>query len=380
MAVFGVAEIPLRLPSVLFASASVLLTFGIGAVLFSPSVGLVGAVFHTFNGILAELAAGRRASDHVDTLLICLVEAGILATLVIEKRRPQLAGVVLGVACGLAYLTKSLPGLLLLPIWFLIRWQLGPRSTQLRTLAVAMLVTFAVAAPWTLYAMTTFPREWQYESVYSWRHVMEALETHGGPPWRYLTDMPRYFGELVYLPLVVAAASWLRGTANPARRAMLVWVAVPYVLFSAMATKMPAYVMLAAPALFLIQAEFWLTLTRRFAVENRFWRKALLSMAIVLFALLPARDFLNPTGPLEERARDSQWATDLRDLNRTIGEKKAVIFNLPTPIEAMFYTPYVAYNYMPSGEQTKMLRSRGYEVYVYQPRTIDRGPELRREH
>jgi 4-amino-4-deoxy-L-arabinose transferase len=93
MSVFGVSEVPLRLPSALFATASVLLTFGIGSVLFSPAVGHVAAVFHAFNGILAELAAGRRASDHVDTLLIFLIEAGIFATLVLEKRRPRLVGV-----------------------------------------------------------------------------------------------------------------------------------------------------------------------------------------------------------------------------------------------------------------------------------------------
>lgn len=374
---FGVSEIPMRLPSVVFATAAVLVTFALGYVLFSPWVGFVAAVFHAFNGFLVDLASGRRPSDHVDTLLVFLVAAGILGALIAEKKWPRLVGVIVGVACGLAYLTKSVSGLLLIPIWILMRWESVPRKRLLPAVGVAALLAALVGLPWTIYAMSTFPVEWQHESQFAWRHVKEVLETHGGSASRYLAEMPRFFGELIYVPLAYALYSVINRTSSPARRAILWWIAVPYVLFSLMATKMPAYIAVAAPALFLMQAEFWLTLHSWRAVETKAWRKGLLFFCAVVLAVLPARNLLNPTGALEHRDRNPQWAQDLRDLNRAIGEGPAVVFGVPAPIEAMFYTPYVVYEYLPTAEQTAMLRDRGYRVYVFERQPADR-PSVRR--
>ena len=131
MRMFGVGEWPMRLPSILFSTAAVLATYAIGYLLISAPVGLVAAAFHAVHGFSVDLSAGRRATDHVDTLLIFLVEIGILLALVAASRRPRTAGAVLGIAVGLAYLTKSLPALLILPIWAAVRMQIErERSTS----------------------------------------------------------------------------------------------------------------------------------------------------------------------------------------------------------------------------------------------------------
>lgn len=235
MRTFGAWEIPLRLPSVVFATAGVVATFAIGRIVFSPAVGLVAAILHALNGFLVDLASGRRASDHVDTLLIVMVEAGILVALLTQQHSPRLTSIALGIVCGLGYLTKSLPALLLLPIWGLMRWQLHARANLVRDIAMSALFAVVVASPWIVYASTAFPLEWQRESTYAWRHVIEPLETHGGRPWQYVKDLPRDFDPLVYIPLGFAFGSVMFGAAPPARRAMLMWVAVPYALFSVMA-------------------------------------------------------------------------------------------------------------------------------------------------
>lgn len=375
MSMFGVAEVPMRLPSLIVSAASVLVTFAIGWLMFTPSIGLTAAIFQAVNGFLVDLASGRRASEHIDTLLVFLVEATILAALILERRKPRWIGVVLGIGCGLAWLTKSLAGLLIVPIWFLIRLPHSTRVVLLRQCGVAALVALALILPWTLYAGIVFPVEARHEAAYALRHITEALEGQGGPPWSFLVEMPRYFGELIYLPLIFGVASVIRKTAPASRKAMLLWIALPYLLFSLVATKMPGYVMVAAPALFLIQGELWMDVYRRFNQQATSGPKIVLGIALVLLAFLPARHLLNPSGPLEAKD-DPQWARDLRDLNATIGPGKAVLFNVKTPIEAMFYTPYVAYDCDATPEQVADLRERGYRVYRYDARTAEHPPRV----
>lgn len=366
MKVFGVHEFPVRLPSLLISTASVVLTYAIGSILLTPAIELLAAGFQTFNGFLVDLTSGRRASDHVDTLLVFLFELGILCALVASRRRPRVTGVALGAVTGLAYLTKSFLGLLILPVWAAMRSQLGPRSTMVKELAIAGVLTAIIAAPWTLYTSLTFPLEAAYERTYALRHINEVMENQGGPPWKYLWEMPRFFGELVYVPIAMAAFWMFKGGASAERRAILLWLAIPYLLFSAFATKMPGYVMVAAPAIFLVQADFWVWLWQRRQLQPTSLNRALLAFCLFLLAVLPARHLLGPTGPLEHRDRNPKWVRDLRALNEQIGDQQAVVFNIANTVDAMFYTPYIVYEYLPSADQVRELRRRGYRVYLFE--------------
>ena len=365
MRMFGVSEWPMRFPSLLVSTFAVLTTYGIGRVLMSPPVGLMAATFHAIHGFSVDLAAGRRATDHVDTLLIFIVEAGLLLALLALRKRPRAAGVFLGVAVGLAYLTKSFLSLLMLPIWAAMRLQTARAGGIAKELGTAACVGIAIAAPWTIYTMRAFPLESAYESAAALRHITEVMENQGGPAWTYLWEMPRFFGELVWIPLGAAVLLVMQGRGTPAHRALLLWVAIPYGLFSMFATKMPAYIMIAAPAIFLLQADFWLRLSERKTAASARGVRALLAACLFVLALLPARYLLGPTGPLERRERNPVWAQQLRALNQQIGANRAVIFNVPTHIETMFYTPYLAYDFPATPAQADDLRRRGYVVYVF---------------
>ena len=374
MKMFGVDEFSLKVPSLLFGSLSVAVSYAIATILFSPSVGLLAAAFHAFNGFLVDLGSGRRASDHVDTLLIFLFELGILLALVGNRRNTCATGTSLGVVGGLAYMTKSFSGVLLLPVWVAMRTQIGATQSLLKELAIAASVAAVIAAPWTIYTGLKFPVEAAYEGAYALRHMTEVLEEQGGPPWQYLWDMPRYFGELVYVPVAIALWSVFRRTATAERRAIVMWIAVPYLVFSMCATKMPSYVMVAAPALFILQADVWMSIWQHRHTDSNRHRRLFLSLVLFLLAILPARYLLGPTGPLEERERNPKWVQDLRDLNEQIGAQPAVIFNIAHNVEAMFYTPYIAYDYLPTAQQTDELRRRGYFVYVFDDGSVQLPP------
>jgi len=225
-------------------------------------------------------------------------------------------------------------------------------------------IAMMVAAPWSVYTFHAFPLEATFERNYALRHIREVVEEQGGPPWKYLTDMPRLFGELIALPLGWAVWTWVQKVAPPSRRKLLVWICVPYIVYSGFATKMPAYVMVAAPAIFLIEADFWLWLNEhRTAMSGA--RKIAVAMLMTAMVVLPARQLLEPTGPLEQRERNPEWTRDLRSLNTQIGVENAVIFNVRHTVEAMFYTPYIAYEFNPSPIQIHQLQDRGFQVYIY---------------
>ena len=365
MKTFGVHEFALRLPSVLVSTAAVVVTFFIGAFLFTPAVGLLAAVFQTFNAFQVDLASGRRVADHVDTLLIFLFELGILVALKATRRNSAATGVLLGAACGVAYLTKSLPALLMMPVWAAMRLQTARWTPVLKELGIAAVVGAAIAAPWTIYTAMAFPLESKYEGLQAFRRITEVLEDHGGPPWWYLAEMPRFFGELVYVPLAIAIWSALRSRSSGEERSLLLWAAIPYVAFSVCATKGPGYVMIAAPAIFLLQAVVWLTLWRKRQGDVQGAQRVLLTLLLFLLAVLPARYLLEPTGPLEARERHPQWVRDLQRLNGIIGAEPGVVFNIESNIEAMFYTPYVVYPHFPSPAEARTLQERGYRVYVF---------------
>ncbi|HUP39939.1 MAG TPA: hypothetical protein VM115_07445 [Vicinamibacterales bacterium] len=118
-------------------------------------------------------------------------------------------------------------------------------------------------------------------------------------------------------------------------------------------------------ALFLLQADVWFSLWRTRHTSSRRANRVTLAALLVLLAVLPAKRLLGPTGPLERRERNPAWALQLRHLNTQIGDRKAVIFNVRENIEAMFYTPYVVYEFVPTASQVRNLHADGYQVCVF---------------
>jgi 4-amino-4-deoxy-L-arabinose transferase-like glycosyltransferase len=360
---FGITELAARLPSVLLSTLAVGLTFGIGRRLFDSQVGLLASAFHAVNGMLVALASGRAPTDHVDAVLIAMVELGIYLAIRDAERPQGVVQVALGVVLGLAVLTKWYPGLLIVPIWLAL---VAGRRT-FAAAALALLIVGAAATvivlPWVWHITTAFPREAISEWRYDLSRVGAAVEGHSGGNLVYLADLPNFFSELVYIPLAwaVAMAVTMRSRAFVI---VAMWFAIPYLVFSLAHTKMTAYVMIAAPAIFLIEARFWSMLAAaRLLWSHRLWRTALL----VTFAFLPARHILRPGGPFTIRDRHPSWVRQIESLRTQVSAPNPVVFNVPRPIETMFYVPWPAYERVPSLGEVDALSAQGYSVLIFDP-------------
>ena len=370
LSALGGSELAVRLPSVLAGSLAVLLTVRIGAALFSAPVGLVAGFLHAVHGFLIALAAGRQATDHVDALFVTLVEAAVAAgVLGLVSNAGAARAFAVGALTGLAVLTKWLTaGIALVPWAIVAIARRGPRAGALLVL-IAAAAAAAIAAPWTLYAARAFPVEHAFERAYDLRHLVEAVEGHTGGPGYHLARLPSLFGELAPVALVwhLVVTARRRETRD---LALVAWWLVPYVVFSLAATKMPAYVMVAAPAIFLIVARFiaFIFELRPGTTARRIARILL----IVLLVALPVRYTFERVRPFRPRPVPA-WKTDLQAIGSGV-RAPCVLFGTARAIEAMFYTPCAAYPFRASPGDRESAAARGYDVLVRDDGTPLEGP------
>ncbi|MBW8877296.1 MAG: glycosyltransferase family 39 protein [Acidobacteria bacterium] len=360
-------ELAMRLPGLLLSVAAIYFTYRIGAHLCDRRVGLLAAFFHATNGYLLQLPGGRAPVDHVDNDLIFFVELGIfLSVLYLESGRRSLLPAVpaIGASVGLAVLTKWLPGLLAVPVFAALAWgRERPRRIAL-DLAVICLAGAALALPWQIYTRLAFPREAVWESAYNLRHLFVPVEGLGGSPLFYFDHMARYFGELVYLPLAWFLVKLVRER-QPILLRLGVWLLLPYAAFSLAATKMAGYVMPAAPALFLVEALFWLWLLDQDPLPWPPWRRGLRWAALALLVVLPLRYTVERLKLSPGYDRNPPWVRAMRQLPSRLGPGKVVLLNVDRPLEVMFYTPYIAYRKLATPEQIARLRRDGFRVIAF---------------
>jgi 4-amino-4-deoxy-L-arabinose transferase len=365
MAAFGVNELALRLPNVLHSTLAVALTFAIGRRLLGERVAILAAALHATNGYLLELAGGRTASDHVESLVVTLVAAGAFFSIE-DALRPRWGfTLAIGLLTGIAYLTKSFVALLIPAIWISAAWLCGRRAFTLR-LGILFLAALAIVLPWEIHVRLSFPKEAAWERAYNWRHFTEALEGHTHPPLYYFQRMARAFGELVYVPVIWFFGRVIRGRL-PQGIPILIWFALPYAVFSIAATKMPGYVALAAPAIFLMMGAFasWLWNEVPHFAARPGMRAGAVVLLVLLFAL-PVRTALERMKLLDYE-RNRAWAQELRTLEPKLQGKRWLLFGVEHPIEAMFYTPATAYSQFPSEEEMRRLREDGWEIIMLKP-------------
>jgi 4-amino-4-deoxy-L-arabinose transferase-like glycosyltransferase len=255
--VVGVNEWAARLPSALAALFTVLVVYEMGHCMFGVRAGLwAGLVLGTS---LAFLGAAHFANPDALLVAFSTLALGLFWHDVHSGGRGWLGGV--GVAAGLAVLAKGPIGLVLpagVAFLFLI-WQRRLRYLLDWRMGWFWLLLLVVAAPW--YGLVAAETKgawiagfWKNHHV---KRMTTPLESHSGP-------------YLYYLPVLLAgSAPWsifLGGTIwhcirrlrdgeereRSAIRLLVVWLALYFVFFSVVQTKLPNYILPVYPAVALL--------------------------------------------------------------------------------------------------------------------------------
>ncbi len=353
---FGTTEWAVRLPSVLLSLLAVYLTFRIATFFKNEKVGLLAAFFHAINGLVIEIATGREATDHPDSQFLFFIELSVFCILLFLKKNNKMHLISIGLSLGLAILSKWLPALIVLPIFILLTVDTeGVKKTIVNSIFI-LLTTSAVVLPWQIYILHTFPNEANWEFGHHVQHITTVLEGHDGSPLRYLLWATMSWNEGITLVFAWFLYKLIKQKGSKKEWALVIWIVLPYLFFSFVKTKMIAYTLFVAPAIFTIMSIFWWHFKEKdWSIK---WLKTVVLYSFVMLSIRYSYERVKFFKDQTSHLAETEWLKNGQLSNQTI------VFNAGDKyIEIMFYKDVVAaYPYLPTNQQIDSLILRGYKI------------------
>ena len=279
-----------RLPSLLGAIATVLLTYWAALALVGERAAFMAALMLA-SCILLGVEARLAKTDAVIAATVAAA-MGVLARHFLRPAtaNPQDSGwrlpAIFWTAMGIGLLVKGpitpmVPGL---ATFSLLIWT---RSAQwLRGLRpiVGVLWCLAIVAPWFVIIMIATKGAFLTDSVGQdmLGKVASGQEAHGAPPGSYLATFLAVGWPFAPLAALAAPFVW-RARREPAVAFLLAWLVPSWLIFEAVPTKLPHYVLPLYPAIAILAA---LAMERGALALSNVWSRALLwfipTIAVVL--------------------------------------------------------------------------------------------------
>ncbi|MBF6039303.1 lipid IV(A) 4-amino-4-deoxy-L-arabinosyltransferase [Pseudomonas sp. P154a] len=242
---FGQNLFGVRFASALSMGLSVLLCFLIARRLWNdPRKSFACALLYMSFSVIAG-QAGYANLDPQFTLWVNLSLVALWFALDSDGRRQKIISwAVLGLACGMGFMTKGflawlLPVLVALPYMI---WQ--KRWKELLTYGpVAIVVAIAVSLPWVLAVHSEEPDYWRF---FFWHEHIQRFAgedaQHEEPFWFYLPLLVGFS-----LPWAALLPSALKQAWQTRRQSsigfLLLWLVMPLVFFSISKGKLPSYIL-----------------------------------------------------------------------------------------------------------------------------------------
>jgi 4-amino-4-deoxy-L-arabinose transferase-like glycosyltransferase len=251
---FGINEFSARLPSAVAALLTILVTYELGRSLFGRRAGLVA-------GLVLGSSVSFCASAHFanpDALLDLATALGLFCWWRDRAGGGTAWYIAASVAAGLGVLAKGLVGLVLpaAAVVLFVVWRRDWRRLLDRRLAWAVIAFLLVAAPWYVWVGIETKGQWlaEFWRQHHYERMTHALENHRGPVFYYL---PVLLAGFAPWSIFLAPTAWLawrearRRTDSPDQapfQFLICWIAVYFLFFSWVSTKLPNYILPLYPA------------------------------------------------------------------------------------------------------------------------------------
>jgi 4-amino-4-deoxy-L-arabinose transferase-like glycosyltransferase len=257
-AALGVNETAARLPSALLGIGTAVLTAAIGSRLFGRAAGLRAGL--VLSSSLLFLLICR--SSLTDPAFLFFFTASLFFFLKCAAGRraaiPDLVGMY--ASAGIATLCKGPLGVLLpagIGVWIVARSSLSGTLSAIRRLRplLGIGIVSAFALPWygLAAARTHGASVRDFLLQENLGRFFSPMEGHRGPFWIYVPVL-----LLAFLPWSVFLPRAWGAVPDPrVRRILGAWCAVPFLLFSAAATKLPHYLLPVFPPLAILVGAEW---------------------------------------------------------------------------------------------------------------------------
>ena len=254
---FGENNFASRLPSALAAGFTALFIGLLGTRLWrNRGTGILAAFIYLTS--IAVFAIGTiNILDSLLTLWLTITIGGYLwAWQETDARRRRLLKIVIGVSCGLAFLTKGFLALVV-PLIVVVPFLAWRRQWQemFTGLWLPFGLAFVVAAPWALLVHQQEPDFWRY---FFWEEHIRRFAAdnaqHSNPFWFFFAALPAM--ALPWTCLLPAALAGLRRRAGDKAAVGFValWAVIPFLFYSIARGKLLPYILPCFPPLALLLA------------------------------------------------------------------------------------------------------------------------------
>lgn len=279
-----------RIPTLVAAIVSVLLTIRIGAALFGAETGLLGGLMLAVSVLMT--AEGRMAT--IDSCLLATILAVQAALLRAWSERdtdrvtPAWVAVLYWGALGVGLMLKG-PVMLIPALGTPLALALVERRTGWwRRLHPAWgpLLTLAIVLPWCV-AIWLVSHGLFFERAVGTNFlgkVASGQQAHGLPPGYHLAAFAVAFWPGSLFAAMAIPFVWIRRRSAQVRF-LLCWIVPHWLVFEAIATKLPHYVLPTYPAIALLAAAS-LTQPGGWRPPAAWWGRALLGLYAALWLLV----------------------------------------------------------------------------------------------
>lgn len=376
LAIFGIEPWAVRIPSALWLTALLPVTYRMGRLLVDERVGWIVALLATCSYYLLELTAGAVTTDHNDAVFIAAVACSWWALLELWNDGRSRWAVLAGVLSACAILTKVFVGGVVFLPWLVVVLMRRDRKAWMDLLLGARFA-LGISALWFGSLAIRFPEELAAQFAFDTGHLGEVVEGHTGDATFHFEVIDQLMSPFTWWLVIPAYSLLVWHVQRKEHRVFLIALfTVIHVVFAWASTKMPSFTMALLPLYLTALTTALVTLVDVMIVE-RYRKWVLLVAPLVLAGFFLNIEVLQHRHTLASPPKDhQQWRQQQIEAMPILARLKdiipdhahSVVYHVPAlhHLQFMFTTGIEATDQMPHEADVERLHKLGYKVYTVQ--------------